>query len=60
MRILRLNKTNAPRSPPRIMILGPPGCGKSLYAKRVAEKYRLSYIRVKNLIKDLIRAEGNT
>ena len=28
-RILKLNKSSAPRRPPRIMMMGPPGCGKT-------------------------------
>ena len=28
-RILKLNKSSAPRRPPRIMLMGPPGCGKT-------------------------------
>ena len=36
VRILKLKKTLGRRRPPRILLMGPPGCGKSFYAKRVA------------------------
>ena len=31
-RILKLNISNGPRKPPRIFLMGPPGCGKTSYA----------------------------
>ena len=60
VRILRLNRSLAPRRPPRIMLMGPPGCGKSTHAKKVAEKYKLAYIRASTLVKDLVRTQGHT
>lgn len=46
VRILKLNKSNAPRRPPRVILLGPQGCGKTYHAKRIAEKYKLAYVKV--------------
>ena len=28
-RLLKLNKSNAPKRPPRIVLMGPPGSGKT-------------------------------
>lgn len=35
-RILKLNKSNAPRRPPRIVLIGPPGCSKTGIALKIA------------------------
>jgi replication-associated recombination protein RarA len=35
-RVLKLNKSNAPKRPPRIILLGPPGCGKTGIALKIA------------------------
>ena len=35
-RILKLNKSNGPKRPPRIVLLGPPGCGKTSVALKIA------------------------
>lgn len=60
VRILKLKRSLAPRRPPRILLLGPPGCGKSKHAQKVAEKYKLAYIRTSTLVKDYIRKEGQS
>lgn len=40
--------------------MGPPGCGKAEYAKQIAERFQLQYIKVKHIIKDIIRTEVKT
>lgn len=60
VRILKLKRSLAPRRPPRILLMGPPGCGKSYHAKKVAEKYKLAYIRTSTLVKDMIRRDSST
>ena len=57
--LLKLNKSNAPRRPPRIILLGPPGCGKTAIAQRIAQKYSLTYVKVSLMIKDLMRKDGD-
>ena len=59
MRILKLNRSKGPRRPPRVLLMGPPGCGKTDHAKRLAQKYKLQYVKVSELIKDYIRNERN-
>ena len=50
-RIMKLRvKPNAPRRPPRILIVGPPGSGKSTVAKIIAGKYGLIYVSTANLL----------
>jgi broad-specificity NMP kinase len=39
--------------------MGPPGCGKTDHAKKLAQKYKLQYIKVTELVKDFIRNEPN-
>ena len=60
MRILKLKRSLAPRRPPRILLMGPPGCGKSHHARKVAEKYKLAYIRTSTLVKDMIRRDSQS
>ena len=59
VRILKLNRSKGPRRPPRILLMGPPGCGKTEQAKRLALKYKLQYVKVSEMIKDQIRNENN-
>ena len=42
------------------MLMGPPGCGKTNHARAIAEKYKLAYVKVSHMVKDLIRKEGNS
>lgn len=41
VRILKLNRSKGPRRPPRILLMGPPGCGKTDHARKLASKYKL-------------------
>ena len=59
VRILKLKSTKAPRRPQRVILLGPPGSQKEIFAQQVAAKYQLVYIRVSQLITDHIRREEN-
>jgi SpoVK/Ycf46/Vps4 family AAA+-type ATPase len=59
VRILKLNRSKGPRRPPRVLLMGPPGCGKTDQAKKLAQKYKLQYVKVSELIKDYIRNEAN-
>jgi replication-associated recombination protein RarA len=55
-RILKLNHSNAPRRPPRVILLGPPGSGKTELANKIAMKYKLTYVKVNHMIKDYQRS----
>lgn len=59
VRILKLTRSKGPRCPPRILLMGPPGCGKTDHARKLAQKYKLQYVKVSEMIKDLIRTEPN-
>lgn len=59
VRILKLRDTNAPRRPQRIFLLGSPGSKKEEYALRIAEKYKLVYVQVSQLIKETMRRNGD-
>ena len=60
VRILKLNRSRGPRRPPRVILLGPPGCGKTDYGRKIAEKYKLQYVKISHIIKELIRTEGKS
>lgn len=57
VRILKLTRSKGPRRPQRILLMGPPGCGKTDHAKNLAAKFKLQYVKVSHMIKDLIRTE---
>ena len=38
--------------------MGPPGSGKTQHAVRLAQKFKLQYVKVKHMITDLIRQVG--
>jgi adenylate kinase len=59
VRILKLNRSKGPRRPPRILLMGPPGCGKTEHARKLAQKYKLQYVKVSEMVKDLARTEPN-
>lgn len=54
-RMLRIRfRSNAPRRPPRVILLGPPGSGRSTQAEMVAKRYGLVHISTRNLLKSEI------
>ena len=48
-------KSNAPRRPPRILLLGSPGSGTQTQGKALAEYFGLVNVSVRQLLKDEIR-----
>jgi hypothetical protein len=59
VKILKLKDTNAPRRPQRIILMGSPGSKKEQYAQRIAEKYKLIYVQVSQLVKEIMRRNGD-
>lgn len=59
-RVLKLKRTKAPRRPQRVILMGPPGSETEEQAIKIAEKYKLVYVQVTQMLKDAIRREGNT
>jgi len=57
-RLLTLKNSNAPRKPPRIALMGPPGVELSQHALDISTKYKLIFIDMDQLCKDYIRREG--
>ena len=54
-RMLRIRyKTDAPRRPPRVILLGPPGSGRSTQARVISSRFGLVHICARTLIKDEI------
>jgi len=50
--MLRLRfKSNSPRRPPRIIIVGPPGSGRDTQSRILAETFGLVHISVKQILK---------
>lgn len=60
VRVLKLKRTKAPRKPQRVILLGPPGSQTEQQAVKIAEKYKLVYVQVTQMLKDAIRREGDT
>jgi len=50
-RIMKLRiKPNAPRRPPKILLVGPPGSGKTTIGRLIAQKYGLIFVSAANLL----------
>ena len=47
---LRFRNNNAPRRPPRVIIVGPPGSGKDTQAKLLAAQFGLVHVSAKALL----------
>jgi adenylate kinase len=56
-RKLALKDSNAPRKPPKIIMMGPPGVELTKHAKKIAEKYKLIFIDVDQMVKDCVRRQ---
>lgn len=51
-RMLRIRfRSNAPRRPPRVILLGPPGSGRSTQASIIAQRYGLVHVCTRSLLK---------
>jgi len=59
-RVLKLKKTKAPRRPQRVILMGPPGSETEQQAIKIAQKYKLVYVQVTQMLRDAIRREGET
>ena len=54
-RMLRIRyKSDAPRRPPRVILLGPPGSGRSTQAKILSNRFGLVHVCTRSLIKEEI------
>ena len=54
-RLLRLRfRSKAPRRPPRVILLGPPGSGRSTQAAAIAKRFGLVHICTRSLLKNEI------
>lgn len=59
-RMLALKDSNAPRKPPKIIMMGPPGVELRQHATEISKKYSLIYIDVDQMVKDYVRREGDS
>lgn len=55
VRILFLKDSLAPRKPPKIILMGPPGVETRMHANNLAQKYKLVNLEVDQICKDLVR-----
>ena len=53
-------KSNAPRRPPRVIILGPPGSGRDTQATLCAQQFGLVHISARQLLKSEIQKNPET
>jgi len=58
-RILFLKESTAPRKPPKIILMGPPGVDTRQHANSVAQKYKLINLDLDQVCKDLVRRQGD-
>jgi adenylate kinase family enzyme len=58
-RILFLNESSAPRKPPKIILMGPPGVDTKEHATKISQKYKLINLDVDQICKDLVRRQGD-
>ena len=54
-RILKFKQVNAPKTCPKILLIGLPGSGKTTQARMLAEKLKVIHVEVNSIIKDVIR-----
>jgi len=55
-RMLRIRyKNDAPRRPPRVIILGPPGSGRGTQAKIIAKRFGLVCIQAGSLLREEVK-----
>ncbi len=60
-RIMKLKaRSNAPRRPPRVLIVGPPGSGKTTLGAMIAQKYGLISVSTANLLNGEIASKSKT
>ena len=57
-RLLHLKKSDAPRKPPMIIMMGPPGVDLKEHSTYVATKYNLCNIDPDTLVSDYIKKDG--
>ena len=51
-RMLRIrHRNNAPRRPPKVLIIGPPGCGKSTQAQEISDAFGLVNVSPMKILK---------
>lgn len=56
-RILRIRfKSNGPRRPARVILLGPPGSGRSHQAELLSKRFGLVYVCTRRLLKNEINS----
>jgi hypothetical protein len=56
--LLTLKSSVAPRRPPKVVLMAPPGVEVNYFASFLSQKYKLIVVDVDQLVKDYIRREG--
>jgi len=57
-KMLRIRfRSTAPRRPPRVILLGPPGSGRSTQAATISKKYGLVHLDMKAMLKSEIQVK---
>jgi len=51
-------RSNAPRRPPKVILIGPPGSGRSSQAQNLAKRYGLTLVSTSQLLRDQINRKS--
>lgn len=51
---LMRGRSNAPRKPPKLVVIGPPCSGRSTQSQRIASRYGLTFVSVTQLLRDQV------
>ena len=58
-RHLNLKESNAPRKPPKIILMGPPGVELVQHSEQISNRYGLVCLEMESLLKEFSKKENS-